>query len=363
MIAPHLLASVAAGTLSLLAAFLAITSLAGDRDGRADALASFAPFAFGMAVAGALLAWGAFGPGLPATFLLVLDAVSAAVSLATIAPELVRLRPAFSQDSPALRILSGNLCWTNPVGERAVAAILARDADAVILQEAGRQLAGPLAGLKARYPHMATCPHSSLMIYAKSAIIAQECNCERADAPRGRLLTATIALAEGASVTLATTHFSHPYRGAAQALERRSLAAEIGALEVGRLILAGDFNTTPWSHGMRHQDEMLSPLRRRTIAWVTWPARLTRLGLSWPLPFLPIDHIYAGPEWGLVRLRRVHIPGSDHFATEAAFVWAGTTERRPPAGGSQARGRHDSSHLVGAGSGSPAHPICRYATP
>ena len=78
-------------------------------------------------------------------------------------------------------------------------------------------------------------------------------------------------------------------------------------------------DTAAWSHGMRRQDRMLAPLRRWTIAWFTWPARAPNGNLAWRLPLLPIDHIYAGPAWGQVRLRRVPIPGSDHFATEAAF--------------------------------------------
>ena len=101
--------------------------------------------------------------------------------------------------------------------------------------------------------------------------------------------------------------------------ERGALALAVADLDARHLILAGDFNTTPWSQGMRRQDAMLAPLRRRTIAWFTWPARLLRLTLNWPLPLLPIDHVYGGPGWGQVRLRRVRLPGSDHFATEAAF--------------------------------------------
>jgi endonuclease/exonuclease/phosphatase (EEP) superfamily protein YafD len=91
----------------------------------------------------------------------------------------------------------------------------------------------------------------------------------------------------------------------------------VAGLDVSRLILAGDFNITPWSRGMRRQDKLLAPLRRWTVAWFTWPARAA--GFAWPLPLLPIDHVYAGPAWGSVRLRRVRIPGSDHFATEATF--------------------------------------------
>jgi endonuclease/exonuclease/phosphatase (EEP) superfamily protein YafD len=104
-----------------------------------------------------------------------------------------------------------------------------------------------------------------------------------------------------------------------QARERKALAAAVEGLDRRRLILAGDFNTTPWSHAMRSQDAMLAPLRRWTIAWPTWPARLPQWKLTWLLPLLPIDHIYAGPAWTQVRLRRVRLPGSDHFATEASL--------------------------------------------
>ncbi|HEX3407130.1 MAG TPA: endonuclease/exonuclease/phosphatase family protein [Caulobacteraceae bacterium] len=323
MLALHILTAVAAATLSLAAALLAIASVG--RDGRADTLASFAPFAPCLALAGALLAW-TLGPGPVAIALLGLSGVVAVFSLTRLAPELLKLRPAFRRDRVVLRILSGNLYWANPAGDQALAAILARDPDAVILQEAGRRLAAPLAGLEARYPHVAVCRHAGLRIYAKSQMLAHRCNCEQADTPRGRLLTATIKLADRATVTLATTHFSHPYRGDVQARERKALAAAVDNLDLRHLILVGDFNTTPWSQAMRRQDEMLAPLRRWTIAWPTWPARLPGWKLTWPLPLLPIDHVYAGPAWSHVRLRRVRLPGSDHFATEASLCLAQTTD-------------------------------------
>ncbi|HEX3917430.1 MAG TPA: endonuclease/exonuclease/phosphatase family protein [Caulobacteraceae bacterium] len=321
MHALHVLAEIAAVALSLVSTLLAIAGLG--RDGRSDALASFAPFTFLLSLAGAALAWTALGPGLATTALLTLDGVAAVLCLVRLVPEFIRLRPAFRSDPVALRVLSGNLLWINPSGERAVAAILACDPDVVILQEVGRRLTAPLAGLEARYPNAASCPHAGLRIYTKFPMVAHRCNCEQADTPRGRLLTATIRLSDQATVTLATTHFSHPYRGDAQARERQGLGAAVRGLEVRDLVLAGDFNTAPWSHAMRSQDDALAPLRRWSIAWFTWPARLRRGRLAWPLPLLPIDHIYAGPGWSHVRLRRVRLPGSDHFATEASLC-------RPP---------------------------------
>ena len=322
MSALRLLAAVAAATLSVGAGLYAFASIGAGRGSRADTLASFAPFAAGLAAAGALSAWYAFGPGPAATLLLVLNGVAAALSLRSLAPELVRLRPAGRRERPALRILSGNLYWMNPSGGEAVAAILARDPDAVLLQEAGRRLAPSLAALEGRYAHVAICRHAGLRIYTKAQMVGHACNCEAAKTPRGRLLTATIRLADDTTVTLATTHLSHPYRGDVQARERTALAAAVDRLDRQRLILSGDFNLTPWSPGMRRQDVRLAPLRRWTIAWFTWPARLPGLKLRFPAPMLPIDQLYAGPAWRQVRLRRVRIPGSDHFATEAELSGA-----------------------------------------
>jgi endonuclease/exonuclease/phosphatase (EEP) superfamily protein YafD len=67
---------------------------------------------------------------------------------------------------------------------------------------------------------------------------------------------------------------------------------------------------------MARQDQSLAPLRRRTIAWATWPSRLDLFSVVWSLPLVPIDHIYAGTRWRTDQLARVALAGSDHFATE-----------------------------------------------
>ena len=37
------------------------------------------------------------------------------------------------------------------------------------------------------------------------------------------------------------------------------------------------------------------------------------LGRDWPLPVLPIDHVYAGPGWATVSVERGPSIGSDHY--------------------------------------------------
>jgi vancomycin resistance protein VanJ len=70
---------------------------------------------------------------------------------------------------------------------------------------------------------------------------------------------------------------------------------------------------------MRRQDAGLKPLRRLTRARFSWPARIDRLGLPWPVPVLPIDHVYVGSDWSLMSLNSVRITGSDHVAVEVTL--------------------------------------------
>ena len=80
-----------------------------------------------------------------------------------------------------------------------------------------------------------------------------------------------------------------------------------------RLIIAGDFNLTPWSFTLRRLDTRLG-LERRDRAILTWPARRRLRGVVAPLlPVLPIDHVYAGPAWRTVAVRRGPRLGSDHY--------------------------------------------------
>jgi endonuclease/exonuclease/phosphatase (EEP) superfamily protein YafD len=125
---------------------------------------------------------------------------------------------------------------------------------------------------------------------------------------------------DGAPVTLATTHFAWPFPPGLQSAQRRVLAERLHQQPTDMMILGGDFNTTPWSFGMRNQDQLLAPLKRQAAPGASWPARLDTLQRPWGFPILPIDHLYSGPGWRAVGATRLRIPGSDHLAIEATFV-------------------------------------------
>jgi len=74
-------------------------------------------------------------------------------------------------------------------------------------------------------------------------------------------------------------------------------------------ILAGDFNSTPWSFA-RQRDDRDFGLIRRTRAVFTYPVAAYR---HRTIAVLPIDHIYAGRGWATVKVERGPTLGSDHY--------------------------------------------------
>ena len=100
------------------------------------------------------------------------------------------------------------------------------------------------------------------------------------------------------------------------------LASRLDAFDRASLIVAGDFNSTPWSFSLRRQDALFKPATPDPRA-----VQLPRADLQ-PLPprprrfrILPIDQIYAGSNWKTVsydaRARRL---GSDHLPTIAVLT-------------------------------------------
>ncbi|MDE2488701.1 MAG: endonuclease/exonuclease/phosphatase family protein, partial [Alphaproteobacteria bacterium] len=86
--------------------------------------------------------------------------------------------------------------------------------------------------------------------------------------------------------------------------------------------VTGDFNSTPWSFSRRRWDKAFG-LIRRDRALFSWPAGKTVWGVKPPFPILPIDHVYAGPDWATVSIRRGPKLGSDHYPVVAILAPVG----------------------------------------
>jgi endonuclease/exonuclease/phosphatase (EEP) superfamily protein YafD len=294
----RVLAAATAMEMCAVLAALGLAGLGGARSGWLDVINNFAPIILIAAVVGAGLAWVTL-EGSTRIVTMALALVAMAYGAALVAPEIAGL-------------------WhENPSPDRAVASLIASGADAVLLQESDGSLQAWLPRLREHYPFASNCAGSGVQIFTRSPIVAQGCAPEAS--PSRDLAWVQIHASDSRPITLVTTHLGWPFPPAVQPAQRAVVAGQIHRLATDAMILAGDFNTTPWSFAMRSQDRLFAPLSRRTHAWFSWPARLDALRQPWPLPILPIDHVYAGRDWQTTRLTRLRIPGSDHFATLAVF--------------------------------------------
>lgn len=281
---------------AVLAAWL---SLAGALVPVFDVLASFLPL-FGIVILlGLLLARRRRGWTIAAA---LLGLTPVAIGMA---PELTRAIPAAS-DGGTVRLLTHNVWRDNRDPADTAQAIVDARPDVVLLQEASGNFRPMLAALRQHFPHATRCPPGcDLAIFSRWPIADSDYYLKDA---KGRkfgpaLLWARIAGPGGRAFTVVTLHYPWP-TSRDQLVQRRDMARALARIDPGSLIVAGDMNLTPWAAAMREQDRAFAPLVRMTRALPSWPR---------PLPLLPIDQLYAGPDWGLVSARQLRATGSDHL--------------------------------------------------
>lgn len=203
-----------------------------------------------------------------------------------------------------IKVIQYNAQLSNTDIHRAADWLIAQKPDVVAITETRHDLRDLLikrAGWKA------AGAHSSLMILTSGGYLTMD----RPRLSRSSQLTfinATYATRSG-RMEVVTTHLDWPMRARAR-LQEPDLNTVFRHLPKARTLLLGDFNSTPWSQALWRLDRNLGLIRRdRAVA--TFPAEI--LGRPWPLPFLPIDHIYAGPGWATVKVERGPWLGSDHY--------------------------------------------------
>ncbi|GAB6051356.1 hypothetical protein JCM17960_01760 [Magnetospira thiophila] len=231
------------------------------------------------------------------------------VGLVDLGLALPLLSSAEASHAPAARInlLSFNLHPETRHGEQTAQWIVDSEAEAVLLQEVTPLHLPLLARLRESYPYQMVHPHPTfwgLALLSRTPI--SDGQLIQKDAESFRLLKGTIRLANGRSVTLATTHFMPPLWPAASDLQRTQADLLRGVLAdlSGPLLLGGDFNTTPWSPLYRRLVEE-NRLTSRGRAWWTWPTWFPGLGI-------PIDHLFGRDGARIVQATAGPDLGSDH---------------------------------------------------
>lgn len=297
----------------LVCAVASLIAQGGRISARADILAHFAPFWLAGAVvviAYALL----FAPRGLRTIFLTLGGVGVIASAALILPELAR---PMSSRAPAsaprqLKMVQFNVWGRNADLGQTAQWIVEQDADIVVIEEASPAIRDAI--LKRRAYHV-VCGECQVMIFSKTPAIdsgtpkTPKTSVRRPRPPIARGLYQR----DGLLFTVVGTHYTWPTNGSIQQQQGQRLAWVLDHYRKDSMILAGDFNSTPWSFSRRREDQMFG-MERRTKALFSWPAgEVSGHGVKVPVPFLPIDHVYAGKAWRTVSVKRGPRLGSDHY--------------------------------------------------
>jgi endonuclease/exonuclease/phosphatase (EEP) superfamily protein YafD len=107
---------------------------------------------------------------------------------------------------------------------------------------------------------------------------------------------------DGSSFDFAGVHTAWPFNPLDQVADTDALIAF--AQDRSPLIMAGDFNLTPWSLKLQGLTRRTGLIRGNTFR-MTWPAN--RL-----FPFVGIDNVFVSPQFSLVNFATGPYLGSDH---------------------------------------------------
>ena len=219
-----------------------------------------------------------------------------------------------AQGGAPLRLVSANVLSANPTPEAVLQLVGAADPDLVVLVDAKRRRWHPvLAELGALYPHRAPLgwhEGAPVILLSRHPIVAEEV----VRPPRGRrpYLMAELAVGGEEPLVVVAVHPSSPSPTEPGDTRRRNREldhlAEVVSDTARPVIVAGDFNTTPWSPHFR--DLIAAGGLRNAAAGhgyvATWPTWF------WPA-LIPIDHVLLKGPLAATTLRRGPSIGSDHY--------------------------------------------------
>jgi endonuclease/exonuclease/phosphatase (EEP) superfamily protein YafD len=211
--------------------------------------------------------------------------------------------------SSALKLVQLNVLFNNQNPDRAANWIREQKPDVVTLQEVSKRSGVVMDLLRADLPHQIDCRFASVggvAILSRHPIAGSKCL-------KGEGFVWARVQLNGQDLTIGSfhAHWPYPYRQSEQ-IDR--LEAEFKAMP-RPVILAGDFNAAPWSFAVQR-------VASASETSVVGGLRLTlRMGPPpfGPLPFMPIDHVFAPKEFATQSIIKGPALGSDHHPIVATF--------------------------------------------
>lgn len=215
-----------------------------------------------------------------------------------------------------LTIMQLNILYNNPNLQQAISALSSEQSDFVLLQEITATTQPALDALKPAYPFQLSCSFQSVGSVAIASrhpfVETAKKKCIRAYG----LASARFSVA-GREVTLASYHSYWPWPFS-QFDQIYRLEDHFKKMEAP-IILAGDFNATPWSHAVKTVATMTNtkPAAGLSITWT--PSFADWRGPKWM--GLPIDQTLYSKELALKSRTVGPDAGSDHLPVISQFQW------------------------------------------
>lgn len=207
-----------------------------------------------------------------------------------------------------MRVATFNIASGNEHIQAIQSFLLKADADIVVLQEVRNLHKELLALLTNTYRYRVG--DSGLVILSKYRIIA-EGRIDRASKPLLIIRWAKLDV-NGDEVQIVGAHLARPFNPELQQADINSLT-EFVLRQSGALIVAGDFNMTPWTFTLK-TFTAATRLRRFNTFYPTWPMRWRGTRLH---PVVATDNVFASHEFASLGTTVGPYLGSDHRAVVA----------------------------------------------
>ncbi len=257
-----------------------------------------------------------------ASFLLLFTAINYYV----ISPYIWTQTPEPATEAPVYRALISNVLSTNGEAEQLLSFIDETNPDIVLVMEMSPPLLSTFEPLRAAYPHQLIRPRTDtygIAFYSRYPI--RQGDAVEAGNVSVPVLSLTLDMEDQllqfyglhALVPVSSRRYEH------QRLQLESIADQVKAQDQPTIV-AGDLNTTQWSHHFRSfmaTSQLEDPSRQYSIM-PSWPAHFPPLAI-------PIDHFLHSDDVFVVRRFKGPFIGSDHYPFVVDFSIRNT--QRPPA--------------------------------
>ncbi len=220
-------------------------------------------------------------------------------------------------DGGRLKVVSLNVLTGNPNKKGVLDYLRSTGADVIFLMEVDAEWVEALEPLTGVYPHhLQRSQEDNFGIALFSKVPLQDVRVLLADGSHMPSVTARLT-ALGREMVIVGTHPLPPMGprlSASRDAQLKSIAGYVAALDVPVLVI-GDLNSTPWSHGMRLLKGGTGlDFRSSAHAWLpTW-----RAGSIFAIP---IDHALCTPPLVIADRKIGPDVGSDHRPQELEIGW------------------------------------------